>query len=109
MRVVDIYYYEGEKPPELIVNYEDEDGVLDASIAGASFVAKTSIDGAANVDVPVSDKGDGSVGVTWPTGTSRFILAGTTDGLIAVLIQVTQGSNVWHLPLWSCPVKKLPY
>jgi hypothetical protein len=105
-RHADLYFWEGEKPPPTTVRYEDADGNLITSIAGATFSAKTSIDGAAEVAVTCTDGGDGTLTIDWPTGTSTFVLAGTKDGTIRILVEVTQGANVWFLPMFAVPVKK---
>ena len=106
-RHADLYFWEGEKPPATTVRYEDEDGNLITSIAGATFSAKTSIDGAADVAVTCTDGGDGTLTIDWPTGKSTFDLGTSTkDGTIRIDIEVTQGANVWYLPRFAVPVKK---
>jgi len=106
MRTDDLYYWEGEKPPPLTVNYEDDNGVLITTISGATLSAKTSIDGATEVAVGATNNDDGTLTIDWPTGTSAFVLAGTADGIMMVDIEVTQAPLVWFLPRFSIPVKK---
>ncbi len=105
-RHADLYFWEGEKPPATTIRYEDEDGNLITTIAGAGFSAKTKIDEASEVAVTCTDGGDGTLTIDWPTGTSTFVLTGTKDGRIRIDIEVTQGSNVWFLPRFAVPVKK---
>lgn len=105
-RTADLYFWEGEKPPATTVRYEDDDGNLITTIAGAAFSAKTSIDGAADVAVICTDGADGTLTIDWPTGASVFVLTGTIDGTMRIDIEVTQGANVWYLPRFAVPVKK---
>lgn len=104
----DLYFYEGEKPPPTPWRYQDENGnLITTGLSGATIVAKTSIDGAANVDVTCTNTGDGTGTIVWPTGTSRFILAGTIDGTIKIRLEVSNAPEVWSLPMTSVPVRKL--
>ena len=101
----DLYFYEGEKPPPTSWEYQDEDGNL-IPFAG-TVVAKTSIDGAANADVPATNNADGTGTFDWPTGTSVFVLAGTIGGVMKIRIEVTDSPKVWSLPTMAIPIKKV--
>jgi hypothetical protein len=106
MRNEDLYYWEGEKPPPLTIRYEDDDGNLDDTIAGATLTAKTKIDQANEVDVTMTNNDDGTATIDWPTGTSVFVLAGEKDGVMRVDIEVADSPLAWFLPRFSFPVKK---
>ena len=106
MSHADIYFWEGEKPQPTTIRYVDRNGKLITTIAGATFVAKTKIDEATEVDVTCTDGGDGTLTIDWPTGTSVFILAGAIDGVMRIDIEVTQAPNVWFLPRFAIPVRK---
>jgi hypothetical protein len=106
MRHEHLYYWEGEKPPPLTVRYEDEDGDLITTIAGATLTAKTSIDGAANNDVDMTNNNDGTMTIDWDNSTSDFVLAGDQDGTMVIDILVEDAPLSWYLPRFSIPVKK---
>ncbi len=106
MRNEELYYWEGEKPPALPVRYEDDDGNLVTTIAGATLTAKTSIDGADEVDVAMTNNDDGTATINWPTGTSVFVLTRNKDGTMRIDIEVVDGSYEWFLPRFTLPVKR---
>lgn len=106
MRTDDLYYYEGEKPPPLAINYVDRNGTLVTTIPSVTARALTSIDEAVEVAVAMTNNGDGSLTINWPTGTSVFVLTGEIDGVMRVDIEITQGSTVWFLPRFAVPVRK---
>lgn len=89
------YFYVGEKPPATPVSYVDKNTVLIASLGGATEVAKTSINGAADVDVPCTDGGDGSFTIDWPKGASASVF--TTAGTMRIRIWVIQGDYAYYL------------
>ena len=106
MRNENLYYWEGEKPPPLTIRYEDDDGNLVTTISGATLSAKTSIDGATEVSVTMTNNDDGTATIDWPTGTSAFVLAGEKDGIMRIDVQVVDSPNEWFLPRFSIPIKK---
>ena len=102
-----IFYWEGEKPRPLTIRYVDENGDLDASIAGATLVAKTKIDEAAEADVTMTNNGDGTATIDWPTGTSVFVVtSGRSESFMRIDIQVTESPKVWFMDRFQIPVKK---
>jgi hypothetical protein len=108
-RAEDLYYYNGEKPPALTVEYRDDDGDLLTSIAGATLSAKTSIDGASEVSVGATNNGDGTLTIDWPRDPSAsvFVLAsGVETGIMRIDIEVDDGSGPWYLPRFSLPIKR---
>lgn len=102
----DLYYWEGEKPPPLTVRYEDDDGELITSIAGATLTAKTAIDAAAEVNVSMTNNDDGTMTIDWPTGTSVFVLAADRDGIMRVDINIVDSPLDYFLTRFSLPVRK---
>lgn len=104
-RQQDLYFWEGEKPPPTSWEYYDKDDNL-VSFAG-TVIAKTSIDGATNVDVPATNNADGTGTFDWPTGTSVFVLAGSIGGVMKIRLEVTDAPKVWSLPVFSVPIKKV--
>ena len=107
MRNEDLYYYDGEKPPPLTIRYEDKNGNLIATIAGATFSAKTQIDEESEVAVACTDLGDGTLTIDWPTDTSVFIVPTPRErSNMRVDIEVTQGPTIWFLPRFTIPVIK---
>ena len=104
-RQEDLFYYHGEKPPPLTVRYEDKNGNLITTIAGAGLSAKTKIDEVAEVAVSMTNNDDGTMTIDWPTGTSVFIVPTPRErSNMRVDIEVTQGSLVWFLPRFAIPV-----
>ena len=102
------YFFEGEKPPATDMEYRDRAGDLILTIAGAGLLAKTSIDGAANVDVPCTNNDDGTFTIDWPDATSVFIIAaGKTVSSMKIRVQVTQSLKIWSLPKFSIPIYKV--
>lgn len=89
------YYYVGEKPPGTPCSYVDENGDLISSLGGATEVAKTSINSAADVNVSCTDGGDGSFTIDWPKGASAS--AFTAVGTMRIRIWVTQGDYAYFL------------
>jgi len=106
LRNEDLYYWEGEKPPPLLIRYEDDNGELITTISGATLTAKTSIDGAAEVDVDMTNNDDGTATIDWPTGTSVFALAGDKNGIMRIDVEVADSPLEWFLPRFAVPVKK---
>jgi hypothetical protein len=105
-RSEELYYWEGEKPPPLVINYEDEDGDLITTITGAALVAKTKIDTEDEADVTMTNNDDGTMTIDWPTGTSAFTVPTGNRAAMRIDIQVTQGSNVWYIQRFTIPIRK---
>ena len=89
------YFYVGEKPPATPCSYVDENGDLITSLAGATEVAKTSINGAADVNVSCTDGADGTFTIDWPNGVSDS--AFTAAGTMRIRIWVTHGDLAFFL------------
>jgi hypothetical protein len=98
-----LYYWVGEKPPALPCRYEDEDGVLDASIAGATLTAKGRVGENAEFDVACTNTGDGTFTIGWATGVSASSFAHA--GTMRIDIEVDDGTRVWFMPRWSIPIR----
>lgn len=96
------YYYVGEKPPALPCRYEDEDGVLDASIAGATLTAKCRIDAGTEADVSCTNAGDGTFTINWATGANPSSF--TAAGVMRIDIEVDDTTRVWFMPRFSLNV-----
>jgi hypothetical protein len=104
MRLNELYFWEGEKPPPTTIRYEDEDGTL-IPISGATMVAKAKIDNESETDITMTNNGDGTATIDWSLVTSDFILpAGRARSTMRIDIEVTDGSEVYFLPRFSVPV-----
>jgi hypothetical protein len=102
-----LFYYVGEKPPPLPCRFEDKDGVLDASISGATITAKCKIDDASETSVSCTNNGDGTFTIDWDTGTSDFALpTGIDKGLMRIDIEVAASPRLWHMDRVQIPVKR---
>lgn len=103
----ELYYYIGEKPPNLPCRYEDEDGNLDNSIAGATLVAKCKVGENTEFDVPIDNSaGDGTFLIQWVTGAanpSSFVHAGKMR--IDIEVDVSAATQVWFMPRFSISVR----
>lgn len=100
----DLFYHVGEKPPPLPTNYENDDGVLIASIAGATLVAKCYNDGDVTTgvfDVACTNNGDGTFTIDWGTGDSDFREVGTME----IHVEVTDAPKVWRMLPFSISVR----
>ena len=107
MRAEELFFYVGEKPAPTVCTYEDEEGDLIADISGATLVAKISIDGATEVEVPCTNNGDGSFTIDWPTGTSVFILDADRDsGTMTIDIEVSQSPLEYYLDRDTVKIKR---
>jgi len=98
----DLYYIVGEKPPALPCRYETKEGVLIASIAGATLTANCKIDNETAFDVTCTNTGDGSFTINWGTGTSSF----AKKGSMRIRVKVVQGAYTWYMPAFSIPIKE---
>lgn len=103
---VDLYFWDGEKPPATTVRYVDRNGVLITTIVGATFSAKTRIDKGSEVAVTCTDGGDGTLTIDWPASSIFTVTAGRERSVMRIDIEVTQGALVWFLPRFAVPIIK---
>lgn len=106
----DLFFYHGEVPPPTPFRYEDANGDLDDSIAGATITAKISIDEATEVNVSCTNTGDGSGTIDWP-GTSVLLLAdGVNEGQMRIDMEIDPaGDQKWYLQRVSIPlIRRVP-
>lgn len=102
-----LFYYVGELPPPLTIEFINGDGNLDTSLAGAGMSAKTKIDTEAEVAVTMTNNGDGTGTVDWPNPTSRFIDPdGASEPTITIDIEITQAPLVWFWPRITIPIRR---
>jgi hypothetical protein len=98
----ELFYYVGEKPPPLPCRYETNEGVLIASIAGATLTANCKLDGGTAFDVTCTNVGDGTFTINWNTTTSSFVAKGS----LRVDVKVVSGAYTWYMPRFSIPIKE---
>jgi hypothetical protein len=98
-------YYVGEKPKPMPVTFT-KGGEVDASFPAATLVAKLSIDGAAETNIAMTNNGDGTATINWPTATSAFALADPdkTEGTGSVDVEATDGAYVWFPASFTFPI-----
>ena len=100
----ELYYYVGEKPPALPCRYEDKDGVLDASISGATLTAKCSIDGGTEFDVACDNTaGDGTFTIGWAVGVTASSFA--AEGTMRIDVEVDDTVRVWYMPRFTLAIR----
>lgn len=105
-RTADLYFWEGEIPDPTTFRYEDKDGKLITSIAGATLTAKCKIDSATEFDVSCTNNGDGTGTVDWPDPSKFVLVSPAIRSEMRVDIQVVQAPKTWFLPRWTAPIKK---
>lgn len=101
-----LFYWVGEKPPALPCRYEDENGDLIASIAGATLTAMCKIDTetGAEVSVPCTNAGDGTFTINWASGANPSTF--TKEGAMRIDVKIVQGDYTWYLDRFSIPIKE---
>lgn len=101
-----LFYWAGEKPTPFPCRYEDENGVLITSIAGATLTALCKIDTETGAEVAVTctNAGDGTFTVNWAKGASASTF--TKAGTMRVDVKVVQGDYIWYMDRFSIPIKE---
>lgn len=101
-----LFYWVGEKPPALPCRYEDENGSLIPSIAGATLTAMCKIDTETGAEVAVActNGGDGTFTINWAKGVNPSTF--TKAGQMRVDIKVVQGDYSWYMDRFTLPVKE---
>jgi len=110
----ELVYFEGEKPKPLKISFYDENKNLDTSLAGATLVAKFSIDGVAQTDVPMTNNVgavQGKATIDWPTASNgpfavKVEMPPKKESTGTIDIQATEGSNVWFPYSFTFPIRK---
>jgi len=100
-----LFFWVGEKPTATPCRYEDLDGALIASIAGATLTAQCKIDTETGAEVAVTctNTGDGTFTINWAKGVtaSNFTKAGS----MRIDVKVVQGDYTWYMDRFSIPIR----
>lgn len=103
----DLFFYVGEKPPPTPWRYEDNDGNLDPSIAGATITLLVNIDGDAGAEqsITCTNADDGTGTIVWPTGTSAMKLdTGIDRGTMRCDMHIVASPLDWFMDRFSLPI-----